>query len=1077
MFKKLLICVAFILLGTLTTHLFSANIVINEILASNYEGITDKDGDSSDWIELYNAGTEPVNLNGWGLSDHPNNPFKWTFPDYTMQPGSYLIVWASGKNIARPNTQLHTNFSISSQGEFIHLTCPVNGTIDRIPPVPLTGDVSFGRLPDNPTELRFFSTPTPGGANTTESFLEILTPVEFTYESGFYTESFTVSLSHTDPDVIIIYTLDGSDPELENVDGDHAYRKSFIYSESIEIKSRKGEPNLFSEIPTTNLKFGWYPDWKSPDGEVFKANVVRAKAFKSGAIAAKTATRTFIVDQNAAELYSGMPVISLVSDYNHLFHPETGIYVPGVNPQFFEDQNFTKGWRRRADITFFETDRNIAFSDIYEIRNKGNSSLGAAQKSLDMIARSALGSDMINYPVYKGTNSRASQLESFKRLSIRAWGSAVGDIKYPIFSDAIQTMMVEGSDLELQAYRPCVVFINGEYWGLHELRESSKNSWYYQSHFGIDRDNPGYDLIDRNNLSVADEGDTSHWIKVYLFYRNNDLSVDANYERIKEWVDVQNLIEYVVHCMYSDKRDWPINNEYKWRPRTQNGKWRWTQFDLDAGLSPWGEYEVPDMVTWMMDGNYNHIFVFLMANKQFREQFFNTYADWLNSYFVNERAVAIFYQVKEELDPFMPEYAKRWNLGINWEANNKDALKRLEARPEKQLNNLCNYFNLTPIELTVNSNIETAGDVHVNSIVLGKLNPELNPYPWKGTYFKDVPVKIKAVARPGYKFLHWTGDLQSDTPEIVIVPTKNMNIVAVYEPSGIPTDIYYWMMDGNIQNDFPHTVLYSTYAVSNNPGILQFTSSLGNGYPFNPSHSLWRKGSMERRNAPTSINYIPEMNNGLLFGESGMRGLQFKQPFRFEENEHMVEFRFSTMNYKDIEMRFAAIDEGAAQWISVKYFDPIAEAWINDELADSILMLTNSYQLLSLNFSAISLANNNPDFRVRLGFGGSNMFADSGNRVTFNNISVSGIVSNPGSPPDEGGGITGFPIPAREYMHVRSDQGLLTGKQYQIYDLTGRVVQTGMFIDEASPIDLIQLNKGIYLLVIENHRTFRIIKQ
>jgi hypothetical protein len=162
------------------------SLALNEIMASNSTTIADEDGDFEDWIELYNYGDEPVNLAGYALSDDYNDPFMWFFPDVTIQPGEFLLVWASGKN--RTNnckSPLHTNFSISADGEEILFTHPSGNTIDEISPIAIPTDISYGRSPDGTGTWFFFDEPTPGESNTTNAYSEILDPPVFLSRPGF----------------------------------------------------------------------------------------------------------------------------------------------------------------------------------------------------------------------------------------------------------------------------------------------------------------------------------------------------------------------------------------------------------------------------------------------------------------------------------------------------------------------------------------------------------------------------------------------------------------------------------------------------------------------------------------------------------------------------------------------------------------------------------------------------------------------------------------------------------------------------------------------------------------------------
>ena len=132
---------------------------ITEVCLRSEAGLRDADGDSPDWIELYNAGTESVSLDGWYLSDDPEEPARWRIPDITLEPGEYFIIFASGKN--RTQGELHTDFALSA-GESVILTTPIGSTADRVELTQTEPDASLARIG---SDWRECASPTPGKAN------------------------------------------------------------------------------------------------------------------------------------------------------------------------------------------------------------------------------------------------------------------------------------------------------------------------------------------------------------------------------------------------------------------------------------------------------------------------------------------------------------------------------------------------------------------------------------------------------------------------------------------------------------------------------------------------------------------------------------------------------------------------------------------------------------------------------------------------------------------------------------------------------------------------------------------------
>lgn len=208
-------------------------------------------------------------------------------------------------------------------------------------------------------------------------------------------------------------------------------------------------------------------------------------------------------------------------------------------------------------------------------------------------------------------------------------------------------------------------------------------------------------------------------------------------------------------------------------------------------------------------------------------------------------------------------------------------------------------------------------------------------------------------------------------------------------PETNPTSqlVFFWLFDTSILNDTPLESINPIFKL-NSGAMMAFHSALA-GYPFNPDDPNWRKASMERRNAPTPLNYRPEGNQGITYEASNMRGIQIKQPFTGDGGENTLFFNLPTTGFKDIVFRLAAKDEGAANKLSVDYSivsgNPV---WMTAGMTNPTPDLSSDFLLFEFDFSQIGGISNNPDFKIRVRFIGDNMSADDGNRVTFNNITV-----------------------------------------------------------------------------------------
>ncbi|KAA3659369.1 MAG: hypothetical protein DWQ10_09005, partial [Calditrichaeota bacterium] len=385
------------------------SIVINEFLASNSAVNMDSDFNAfSDWIELYNAETTPVDLTGYSLTDDASESQKWIFPAGTMLPANeFLLIWADDRDTSL--SELHTNFKLNKTEEEIALFDAQKNLVDRIIYSLQETNRSFGRQPDGSPDWYFFAQPTPGARNETEIFTKMAAPI-FSRAGGYFAEPQEIEM-RSEQNAVIRYTLDCSEPD-EN---------SPIYDAPLTIRSRAGEANYFSKIRTNADPESWLPDWVPPAGEVFKATVVRARVFRDGYEPSDIVTHTYFIDPQIKERYPTIAVVSLVSDFKHLFDEKTGIYVPGVTHQngVTRSGNYFQDWEKPVHVELFEPDGNTGFSQNLGMKIQGGTSQAGPQKGLHIIARDEYGNNRIEYPIFKNRKTKASDLTEFKRFIIR----------------------------------------------------------------------------------------------------------------------------------------------------------------------------------------------------------------------------------------------------------------------------------------------------------------------------------------------------------------------------------------------------------------------------------------------------------------------------------------------------------------------------------------------------------------------------------------------------------------------------------------------------------------------------------
>jgi hypothetical protein len=776
--------------------LFGQSVYINEFLASNSASNRDPDfNEYADWIEIYNGSSQMVNIGDYFLSDDLNDQ-KWKFPASTsIGPLGFLLVWADGLDTSL--TALHTNFKLSKSGETIALFGPDSSLLDTLTFSEQTTDYSFGRQPDGTNNWYSFTLPTPGQSNNSAPFLKTENPA-FSLKSGFYNSQQILEMS-SPPHTVIRYTTDCSSPtEL-----------SPLFPGSHLVKNRDGDANYFSEILTTLDPEPWLPDWVPPAGNVFKATVIRARAFQDGKLPSDIVTKTYFVGPDINNRYPTMAVVSLVSDYQNLFDDATGIYVPGnshVNGQT-RSGNYFQNWEKPAHITFFETGGDLAFSQDVGIRIQGGTSQVSPQKGLHIIADNKYGKNRIEYPIFKNTIYRAKELKEFKRFILRSWGSTIGSA---LFNDAYAHALMADSNLDLNAYRPAVVFINGEFWGLHEIREANKNSWYYQYHYDINREDPGFDILEhtsRNDKPYAslDEGDKVHWNAMLEYMSAHDMSLPENYEYIKTQMDVDNFIDYIGHCVYLVKWDWPNNNEASWRPHAADGRWRWIQYDMETSfgiakaLSPLYQYlgAQYDMINNVVYGNPipgfgqygpQPILKLLLANEEFRNEFVRWFYIHMEKEFAPENMISLLDEMAAEIRPYMQEYRFRWPfemaMNSDWDYHLELIRDFARTRPAFMKQHLANEFgeytgvrqaevNSIPVEFRLFQNYPNPfnGSTTINYSLPKTGHISVNVYDLNG---RHVAKLIDAKKTAGNHIVKWNGNKFSSGIYFVVL-SQNQN--------------------------------------------------------------------------------------------------------------------------------------------------------------------------------------------------------------------------------------------------------------------------------------------------------------
>ena len=540
---------------------------ISELMASNNATIADEDGAFSDWIELYNSGTSSIDLDGYFLTDSVDDLAKWRFPAVSVPAGGYLMVWASDKNRIDPADPLHTNFKLSSEGEYLALVRPDGSTVehDYAPEFPpLTADVSYGVATDGITELCFES-PSPGSANGSGHACGLVEPLAFSIERGFFMAPFSVEISTPTPNATIYYSLDSSTPNATNGTpytgaipiSTTAVLRAVAYADDLLPPPVVSHTYLFLADVIRQNEASLPPEYPSKWGGGTGADydmdpeVVDDPAYAS----------TIIDDLKA------VPTLSISTDVGNLFDPQTGIYV--------HTRQRGEQWERTVSVELFDAQGNDEFQVNAGLRITGDYSRFSGNKKHNMrlLFKSIHGPSKLIYPLF-----RESPVDRFDTLVLTA-GHGTSFISGSQRAQYIRDTWHKDTQLDMGRLashsRQTHLYLNGMYWGVYRVTERPTGS-FMAEHLGGDKDE--YDAI---NGSGAKDGD-------YVAYNtmqdlaNQGLDSLVNYHALEQYVDFGNLIDYMLVNFYSNNNDWDYKNFYTGRRRTLDGRFRFFAWDSEV---------------------------------------------------------------------------------------------------------------------------------------------------------------------------------------------------------------------------------------------------------------------------------------------------------------------------------------------------------------------------------------------------------------------------------------------------------------------------------------------------------------
>lgn len=715
-------------LGLLVQNV-SAQVRINELCALNGNGLTDFQSQTEDWVELYNAGSVPLSLENYRLTDREDKT-GFVFPVITLNPGQFLVVFLSGKNLQTP--QLHTPFKIK-EGETLYLFSAEDNLVDQLQAMPLHLDHSIGRQPDGTAGFKYFTSPSPGASNNVASAYAGYTaaPV-FSRVSGFFHEPVTLQLSCSTPGAIIRYTTNGAVPG-----------------------------------PGSAV-------WSS-DRNLYAGTVVRAYAESPGLLPSGVVTHTYFqwADHD-------LPVINVVTDSVYLHDSITGLFWKGplANPDPpFYGANFWSDTEYVARVQLFENEALVFSQDVGMSIHGGSINRSQTMKSLRLTARKKYGDGRIEHPFFPQRNQ-----QSYKQLVLRNGSSDFCNAQ--MRDELVSDNLIHSTHNDVLANRPCIVYINGEYWGLYHMREKRGRHNLHDLH-GVNADS--LDIL-RDNL-YAWKGDTIAFGQLHDYVMNHNLAEQNHFDAFAERMDMENFTDYFISEIFYGNTDWPYNNIEVWRERKAGSKFRYMLFDFDVAFigAPWLQYNVniwDKLLGPAGDGNYHvDLLEQSLTNAGYYRYFVNRYCDLLNTLFTPEHLVEVMNRHKTIIQGEIPRFFDRWGVPVAVWENEMDKVEYTSMyRPQTQTEQLRDALkpgNIVHIGLAAQP--EKAGHTQLNTL-------RLTGEPWEGNYFDSVAISITAQPEPGYVFRAWKIEYNGQSgfyphQQMDLLPQDGMYITAIYTNS------------------------------------------------------------------------------------------------------------------------------------------------------------------------------------------------------------------------------------------------------------------------------------------------------
>lgn len=663
---------------------------INELMSRNvsykmYQ--LNNEYDFAGWVELYNDDKDSVDLKGYQFMD--NEDHLWVCDtSIVMIPGTYAIVWFSGRGVAD-----HANFKLNAEGGNLYLLDAKGNIVDQLVYPKGIRNRSYGCLDEiNKSDFTAFNTPSFGSSNACSSmYAEVSTPL-LSHNAGFYTSPIDLEI-YADSPCLVYYTNDGSEPFVSD---------SLLYKGVVHI-----DKNC-----------------------VIKAIAVNQTANQCGDdcyLTSSPVSSTFFIDERDIRI----PVLSISIDERFLFDDTLGIYVKGVKryPSLFKSRSDANYWGeecRPMNIELFDTLGVCRINQEVLTEIYGNYSRSYDTKSLKLSPSKICGNNKLDYTLFP-----SKPYMKIKDVVLRSSGQDYGK---SYMRDGFMHSLVHGAmDLDVQAYQPVSVFLNGRYWGLRNIRELHNKDYLY-SNYGLD----DTDICPRQISETS----------LYQKLKKMDLQSGSAAELMDTLYDINEITNYLVSQVYFANTDWGQNNVKFWS-RSAKGMWRIVLYDTDEGFSNSGDKKDSTTIHYIYK---NSAFRIMLSNDSVKNVLLTKFIVHLATTFSPNRVVHILdsmvANIKDEA-LYNSQYRKENGLSVSsWNSQIEKMRDFAEKRPTNVFKHLKNYYSLGDT-----SSIRMQSDQHGTEFYLN--GERIVTHDFHSYCFDDFALTLTCCPPDGFLFDHW----------------------------------------------------------------------------------------------------------------------------------------------------------------------------------------------------------------------------------------------------------------------------------------------------------------------------------